>query len=513
VILLVLAGVAVALSLITRNVVRDQEGLILRERTAEVAAVVGSAFANAQSSLQLLGEIARSDQGHPQLFADAARAVTTTSTQAWLVTTQSGTGLRVTAAAGNGPAAGQAVSGDQGQLARRALSAKGLVSGLVRDGRTLRVAFALGEAAGPGTVVWQESTISPTTPVRSSPTSPWRSLDIAIYLSDRPDPSALVVTTTKDLPLAGFRYPFRVGADTWLIVSRSPQPLVGSLAQDMPWIILAFGAVAAALMTAVIETLGRRRDYASALVEERTASLRSAIAQRETAQANLIRQENMAAIGQLAATVGHELRNPLAVVTNVLYLMKAGTKAAANEPIHRHLATAEREISAATLIVSDLLDYAAGRRPILAPVEVSDLVAEALSVVPPPGGVQVVQHGEPQVVDADRDQIRQALLNLISNAYDSMPGGGVLTVSTTSVPGSAQITVTDTGMGMDEETRESIFAPFFTKKTRGIGLGLAVTKRVVEAHGGTIAVESTPSAGSSFTLTLPVLAAMVSVPQ
>jgi two-component system sensor histidine kinase PilS (NtrC family) len=177
------------------------------------------------------------------------------------------------------------------------------------------------------------------------------------------------------------------------------------------------------------------------------------------------------------------------------------------------VATAEREISAATRIVSDLLDYAAGRGPILAPVEICDLVAEALSVAPPPDGVQVVQRGEPQVVDVDRDQIRQALLNLITNGYDSMPGGGVLTVSTTSVPGSAQITVTDTGMGMDEETRDSIFTPFFTKKARGIGLGLAVTKRVVEAHGGTIAVRSMPAAGSSFTLTLPVVAAMVSASQ
>jgi len=338
-------------------------------------------------------------------------------------------------------------------------------------------------------------------------------LNVAIYLSNHPDPSALVVTTTKGLPLAGVQYPFRVGADTWLIVASSSQSLVGSLGQDMPWLVLGFGALTAVLMTAVIETLGRRRDYASALVEERTASLRSAIAEREAAQADLNRQENMAAIGQLAATVGHELRNPLAVVTNVLYLMKVGSKADANDPIRRHIATAEREISAATRIVSDLLDYAAGRGPILAPVEVCDLVAEALSVVPPPDGVQVVQRGEPQVVDVDRDQIRQALLNLITNAYDAMPDGGVLTVSTISEPGSAQITVTDTGMGMDEETRDGIFTPFFTKKARGIGLGLAVTKRVVEAHGGTIAVRSMPAAGSSFTLTLPVVAAMVSASQ
>ena len=513
VILLVLAAGAVASSLITQKVVEDQERLILREQTAEVAAVVGSAFAGAQSSLQLLGEIARSDQGHPQLFTNAARAVTTTSTQAWLVTTQSGTSLKVTAATGDGPAVGQAVSGDQGTLARRALSAKGLVSGLVRDGGTLRLAFALGGAAGPGTVVWQESAISPTTPTPTGPTSPFHSLNVAIYLSNHPDPSALVVTTTKDLPLTGIQYPFRVGADTWLIVASSSQSLVGSLGQDMPWLVLGFGALTAVLMTAVIETLGRRRDYASALVEERTASLRSAIAEREAAQADLNRQENMAAIGQLAATVGHELRNPLAVVTNVLYLMKVGSKADANDPIRRHIATAEREISAATRIVSDLLDYAAGRGPILAPVEVCDLVAEALSVVPPPDGVQVVQRGEPQVVDVDRDQIRQALLNLITNAYDAMPDGGVLTVSTISEPGSAQITVTDTGMGMDEETRDGIFTPFFTKKARGIGLGLAVTKRVVEAHGGTIAVRSMPAAGSSFTLTLPVVAAMVSASQ
>lgn len=512
VMLLILAGVVVAASLGTQQVIRGQERLILRDRTAEAAAVIGSAFTGIQSSLQLMGAIARSDQRHSGLFAATARSVSTTRSQTWLVTTQRGSGMTVTATAGNGPAAGRAISGDRERLARRALSAKGLVSGVVRDGHNLRLAFALGQAAGPGTVVWQESAITPATPVRTSPTSPWGDLNIALYLSPRPDPATLVVTTTQDLPIAGLHYPFRVGADTWLIVADSPHPLVGSLAQDMPWIILAIGAITALLMTTVVETLGRRRDYAAALVEERTASLRSAIAELETAQAQLVRQENLAAVGQLASTVGHELRNPLGVVMNVLYLMEAGD--GANEPMRRHLATARREISAATLIVSDLLDFAAGREPILAPVQVSELVAEVLSVVPPPEGVQVVQHGEPQgVIDADRDQIRQALLNLVTNAYDAMPSGGMLTVSTASVPGSARITVTDTGMGMNEETRENIFTPFFTRKARGIGLGLAVTKRVIDAHGGTITVESTPSAGSSFTLTLPTAVAMVGVPR
>src|SRR6266567_9268402 len=116
VMLLALVGVVAASSLITRNAIQSQERLILHERTAEVAAVLGSAFAGAQSSLQLLGAIARSDRGHSRLFADAARSVSPSGTQAWLVTTQSGTGLRVTAAAGRDPAAGQSISGDQERL-------------------------------------------------------------------------------------------------------------------------------------------------------------------------------------------------------------------------------------------------------------------------------------------------------------------------------------------------------------------------------------------------------------
>jgi two-component system sensor histidine kinase HydH len=264
----------------------------------------------------------------------------------------------------------------------------------------------------------------------------------------------------------------------------------------------------------VVEIQGRRRDYAAALVEERTTSLRQAVTDLEQAQAQLVGQEKMAAMGQLASTVGHELRNPLAVIMNVLYLLETMAGADASEATRRHLATAKRETSAANLIVSDLLDYAAGRAPMPGPVQLSDLVTEALSVVPPPTGVEVVRHVEPDTeITADRDQIRQVLLNLITNGYDSMPDGGVLDVSVRSAGDSAQITVTDTGLGMDEETRSQIFTPFYTTKSRGIGLGLAVTNRVVEAHGGTITVRSTPSVGTSFTVTVPAARTVASVPQ
>jgi signal transduction histidine kinase len=510
---LVLAGVVVISSLITRDVIRAQERLILHERTGEAAAVLGSAFSGSQTSLQLLGALARSSQDSATLFADAARSVTTGGGQVWLVTEQHGPNATVIAAAGHGPAVGGVLSGEQARLAHRALSATAMVTGLFRAGSARWVAFGLGRAAGPGTVVWEEAKISPGTTLHLA-SSPFGNLDIAIYASARPSPATLLAATARHALTGGLEYPFPVGADTWLIVAASPHPIVGALAEDMPWIILAIGALAAVLMTAIVETLGRRRDYATALVEERTASLRTAIADLEQAQAQLIRQERLAAVGQLASTVGHELRNPLGVVMNVLYLMETGAGDDPDGPVRRHIATAKREISAATLIVSDLLDYSAARQPILAPVQVSELAAEALSVAPPPKGVQVVQDGEPQVmINADHDQIRQALLNLITNGYDAMPGGGTLTIVVAPAGESVEITVTDTGSGMDEETREGIFTPFFTKKARGIGLGLAVTKRIVEAHHGTITVRSAPAAGSSFTITVPAAPALAGVPR
>ncbi len=512
--LIVLCAAVAASSVITLRVIRDQERLLLQERTGEAASVLGSAFAGVQQSLSMLGTIAGAGQGRSALFANAARSVLTSKTEGLMVTTQRDSGMVVTAAAGDAPAVGQVIPADQEPLARRALSTASMVSGTLPNGSGSWLAFALGKAAGPGTVVWARIPFTASTSAQA-PTGPWANLNIALYLSSRPDPAALLVATTKKLPLAGgIQYPFTVGADTWLLVASSPTPLVGRLAEDTPWIILVIGAAVAALVTTVVEAQSRRRDYAAALVQERTASLRQAVTELEETQAKLVGQEKMAAMGQLASTVGHELRNPLAVIMNVLYLLETIAGADGNEPMLRHLATAKRETSAATLIVADLLDYSAGRTPMLAPLRVADLVTEALSVVPPPTGIEVVRHVDPDVaIEADRGQMCQVLLNLITNGYDAMPGGGILDVSVRSAEGSAQITVSDTGMGMDEETRENIFTPFYTTKSRGIGLGLAVTKRVVEAHGGTISVQSTPAVGTSFTITVRIGATIVSVPQ
>src|SRR5437764_7668917 len=138
-------------------------------------------------------------------------------------------------------------------------------------------------------------------------------------------------------------------------------------------------------------------------------------------------------------------------------------------------------------------------------IDTGALLDEAVAVLPPPTGITVdrVPSTEPIVAVADRDMLRQVVLNLVGNAYQAMPDGGTVTVSVTDAGDSADIQVSDTGIGMDADVRSRLFEPFFTTKARGVGLGLAVTKRIIDAHGGSITVDSRPDTGSTFTVSLP----------
>jgi signal transduction histidine kinase len=158
--------------------------------------------------------------------------------------------------------------------------------------------------------------------------------------------------------------------------------------------------------------------------------------------------------------------------------------------------------------VSDLLEFARHRDPVLLEVDVTALIHEVLSVLPPPTGVEVTSDIGPAVtLRADRDQLRQLLLNLLGNAYQSMPDGGRVTVGAKSGGGVVRLWVSDTGQGIPADIRTRLFEPFFTTKARGVGLGLAVCSRVVDAHHGEISVESSPDEGSTFRVTLPVVVA------
>ncbi|MGH8973115.1 MAG: sensor histidine kinase, partial [Acidimicrobiia bacterium] len=358
-------------------------------------------------------------------------------------------------------------------------------------------------------LIYGESVLRPAAAAEEQPENgPFGDLRGALYASRQADPAQLVVVT-PGFEEAGHtaRRLVTIGADEWLLIVSPRNALVGTLASRQPWLFLAGGLLASMLVSALVEILSRRRRYADAVAAERTVQLQQSLRELDAAQARLVAQERLAAIGQLSSAVGHELRNPLGVLSNVIYLL--ATKLGRDDPwLDRQLRTAEREVGAATLIVSDLLEFARPREPIFGEVDLPALVDEVLSVSPVPNGIQFACRWGPDLpaLRGDRDQLRQVLLNLINNAFDAMGDSGLLAVEAEPHRDGVVLTVGDTGTGIDAATRTRLFEPFFTTKAKGIGLGLAVTLRIIEAHGGSIDVKSQPGSGAVFRLILPAVA-------
>jgi signal transduction histidine kinase len=340
-------------------------------------------------------------------------------------------------------------------------------------------------------------------------------LDGALYTGTRIDPAQLVVASAGFRPGSGaVQQTAQLGADSWLLELSARHPLVGTLANRQPSLYLVGGLLAAVLAAALVELLLRRRAFALALVDERTGQLQRSLAELDAAQQRLVQQERLAAIGQLASAVGHELRNPLGVLSNVFYLLRE--RHGGDDPwIDRQLATGEREVGAATLIVSDLLEFSRPRQPVCEDVDVTAIVEEVLSVAPPPSGVEVARRLPPGLpaIRADRPQLRQVLLNLVCNAYDAMPAGGLLVIEADRDGPGVRVTVSDTGGGIADDVAPRLFEPFFTTKAKGIGLGLSVARRIIDAHGGSLDVRTHSGTGASFTLCLAAAGVPATTPQ
>jgi PAS domain S-box-containing protein len=242
-------------------------------------------------------------------------------------------------------------------------------------------------------------------------------------------------------------------------------------------------------------------------VEERTRELREA-------QEQLVRHEKLAVLGQMASSVGHELRNPLAVITSALYYLKL-VQPDADEKIKKYLDMIQQEVRTSEKIITDLLDFARVKSVDRESVSVSDLIRQTLERFPAPASVQVnleIPTDLPRIF-VDPRQMIQVLGNLTVNACQAMKDGGQLTVSSYQLSVNTTplvtdnwilITVKDTGVGISTENMKKLFEPLFTTKSKGIGLGLAVSKKLTEANGGRIKVESEPGKGSTFTVWLPV---------
>jgi signal transduction histidine kinase len=234
-------------------------------------------------------------------------------------------------------------------------------------------------------------------------------------------------------------------------------------------------------------------------VEARTRELREA-------HEELVRNERLALIGQLAGGVGHELRNPLGAMGNAVYYLRMRLAGNEDPKVLKHLGILEREGRRANKIITDLLDFSRVKPPSRVPAQLNAIVQDVLARVPEEPSVQRKLDLDESLplVEVDQDQVGQVLLNLVDNAVEAMPEGGTLTIRTRATADGIVASVTDTGAGIPPENLEKVFQPLFTTKTRGIGLGLAVSRRLAAANGGTLRLTSRMGEGSTFTVAFPL---------
>lgn len=238
-------------------------------------------------------------------------------------------------------------------------------------------------------------------------------------------------------------------------------------------------------------------------VNERTAELRAA-------QDEILRKERLSALGELTATVAHELRNPLSSIRNTLFTIKeALAQSAVN--FDRPVARMERSIARCDGIISDLLDYSRVRDLRRRAVTADKWLEETLDEQPYSDGVKIIRKfgAAGCRINVDTERMRRVVVNLLDNAIQAMAESGVaalerlVIITTRETQGHYELAIADTGPGIPAEIMPKIFEPLFSTKSFGTGLGLPTVRQIVEQHGGSIVIESEPGQGTRASVKLP----------
>jgi signal transduction histidine kinase len=246
-------------------------------------------------------------------------------------------------------------------------------------------------------------------------------------------------------------------------------------------------------------------------LEEANLSLKSRNDELKELHKELIRSERMAAVGELAAGLSHEIDNPIGVILGFAELLLEDMPA--DDPRREDLVTILEESKRCKRIVRGLLDFS--RPPVLGvvPTQINEVIRRTVDAARSQRifkAVDVALNLSPGIpeITADPDRLRQVFMNLLLNAVQAMPEGGKIVISTEfdKDGGLIKAVFADTGTGIPQEDQEKVFEPFFTTKRpgEGTGLGLAICARLLEEHGGTVSVQSETGEGSVFTVTLPV---------
>jgi signal transduction histidine kinase len=264
-------------------------------------------------------------------------------------------------------------------------------------------------------------------------------------------------------------------------------------------------------LTKAVRSIGRNRDLKTRVPTDGNdelsglaKSINGMLTDIEDKTLKLRKAEHLAAIGQLAAMVGHDLRNPLTGITGATYYLKTKLEAKMDARAKEMVETIERAIAHSDKIITDLLKYAEEMKLDVSETEPRSILSEVLSHVKVPSNVRILDKTkEAQRIKCDQEKMKTAFAKLVENAFDAMPNGGMLTVESTRAKEGVTISFSDTGVGIPSEVMKKLWSPLFTTKAKGMGLGLTICKRIVEAHGGTISAESSTGKGSTFTITVP----------
>jgi signal transduction histidine kinase len=266
------------------------------------------------------------------------------------------------------------------------------------------------------------------------------------------------------------------------------------------------GKVVAALELAVNITerkllqtkLGEYSQKLEELVQKRTEQLKQT-------QAELVKSERLAAIGELAGMVGHDLRNPLSGIKNSAYFMKKKGAELSQTQAQEMLETINKCVDYSNKIINDLLDYSKNVNLELTEEYPKKILIDALGFLDISKKIEVVNHlNDKLTVKIDADKIKRVFINLIKNSIDAMPNGGKIIIDSNQVNGVLEISFADSGVGIADTVLPKLFSPLFTTKAQGMGFGLAICKRIIEAHGGAITVKTVKNEGTTFTVTLPI---------
>jgi signal transduction histidine kinase len=311
------------------------------------------------------------------------------------------------------------------------------------------------------------------------------------------------------------RYSTRVTYATWALQSasfvilyialpaewRKPLPLVLTL------VILGWVAWTSAAMALLVKQVGDHLAHLNAELEESRAQLEARVAERtrelQEAQAHVLHQEKMAAFGLLAAGIAHEVGNPLASISSLVQMLQ---RRPLDPYTQEKLTLVSGELQRIQTTLRELVNFSRPASTARTRVSIAEVLAEALNIA------KYYKRARPITTEIPaelppvlgvRDQLVQVFLNLILNAIDATATGGTISVDARADNDALVIQVRDTGSGIPAEQRPRVFQPYFTTKKHGTGLGLFVTKKLVEEHGGRIEFASTAGAGTTFTIRLP----------